>query len=160
MTGQQPAAAMLFREASIQGRLVNLRAADDLGRYVQPDLGPAARRVCVPSHCEVLRLEGQGPDPVDEGTAPDRGRPRGAEAGRAVRPVRPARRRRPNRSRAPIRYHTPQPSPVVIANGVAGLSRTTELETFYRSYAWFVPLGRGDVHPWAVGAFTRRRCSG
>ena len=53
-----------------------------------------------------------------------------------------------------VRYHTPQPSPVVIANGVAGLSATNELQTFYRSYAWFVPLGRGDVHPWDVNAFT------
>jgi hypothetical protein len=34
VTGQQPASAMLFREASIQGRLVNLRAANDLGRFV------------------------------------------------------------------------------------------------------------------------------
>ena len=52
-----------------------------------------------------------------------------------------------------VRYHTPQPSPIVIANGVAGLSDNTELETFYRSYAWFVPIRRGDVHPWEVDAF-------
>jgi len=31
---------------------------------------------------------------------------------------------------AAVRYHTPQPSPIVIANGVAGLSRTAELQTF------------------------------
>src|SRR5581483_9723166 len=55
-----------------------------------------------------------------------------------------------------VRYHTPQPSPVVIANGVAGLSHTSELETFYRSYAWFVPVEAGDVHPWAVDAFARK----
>ena len=52
-----------------------------------------------------------------------------------------------------VRYHTPQPSPIVIANGVAGLSDNTELETFYRSYAWFVPIRGGDVHPWAIDAF-------
>jgi hypothetical protein len=52
-----------------------------------------------------------------------------------------------------VRYHTPQPSPIVIADGVAGLSDNTELETFYRSYAWFVPIGPGDVHPWAIDAF-------
>ena len=34
LTGEQPVAAMLFRESSIQKRLVNVRAADDLGRYV------------------------------------------------------------------------------------------------------------------------------
>ena len=52
-----------------------------------------------------------------------------------------------------VRYHTPQPSPIVIANGVAGLSNNTELQTFYRSYAWFVPIEGGDVHPWAIDAF-------
>ena len=33
--------------------------------------------------------------------------------------------------------------------------RTTELETFFRSYAWFVPVQPGDVHPWSVGAYAR-----
>ncbi|MEA2663864.1 MAG: hypothetical protein QOI11_808, partial [Candidatus Eremiobacteraeota bacterium] len=62
LTGDRPAAAMLFREASVQRRLVNLRAADDLGRWVDLVSGrlPA---VCVPSHCEVLRLKGSGPIP-------------------------------------------------------------------------------------------------
>ena len=152
VTGEQPAAAMLFREASVQGRLVNLRAANDLGRFVRLTSGrlPA---VCVPSHCEVLRLKGKGPIPSTPALHL-------IEVGRAVL--------KPGASIAPfvlptppteqvaraIRYHTPQPSPVVIANGVAGLSGTTELETFYRSYAWILPLGRGDVHPWDVNAFT------
>ena len=52
-----------------------------------------------------------------------------------------------------VRYHAPQPSPVLLADGVDGLSRTTELATFFRSYAWFVPLQPGDVHPWSVGAY-------
>src|SRR5439155_1339116 len=54
-----------------------------------------------------------------------------------------------------VRYHTPQPSPTVLAEGVDGLSRTPELATFYRAYAWFVPIRGGDVHPWAIGAFRR-----
>ena len=87
VTGQQPAAAMLFREASIQGRLVNLRAANDLGRFVHLISGRLPT-TCVPSHCEVLRLKGKGPGPVDERTAPDRGRPGRVEAGRRDRPVR------------------------------------------------------------------------
>ena len=143
---------MLFREASIQGRLVNLRAADDLDRWVRLESGrlPA---VCVPSHCEVLRLKGKGPIPstkalhlIEVGRAvlkPD------APFGPFVLPTPPT-----EQVARAVRYHTPQPSPVVIANGVAGLSSTTELETFYRSYGWFVPLGRGDVHPWDVDSFT------
>ena len=154
VTGEPPAAAMLFRESSIQGRLVNLRAADDLGRYVRLISGriPA---VCVPSHCEVLRLKGAGPIPSTPNL-------RLVVVGRATL--------KPDASIAPfvlpaprtemvaqaVRYHTPQPSPIVIANGIAGLSRTKELETFYRSYAWFVPVRSGDVHPWTVDAFSAR----
>ena len=154
LTGSRPAAAMLFREASVQGRLVNLRAADDLASQVSLVSGrlPA---VCRPSHCEVLRLEGKGPIPSTEHL-------RLIEVGRAVL--------KPDSSVAPfvlptpptemvaraVRYHTPQPSPVVIANGVAGLSHTPELETFYRSYGWFLPIGRGDVHPWSIDEFSRK----
>jgi FtsX-like permease family len=153
LTGRAPARAMLFREASIQGRLVNIRAADDLGRYVKLVSGRLPT-VCRPSHCEVLRLEGKGPIP----STPQL---RLIEVGRAV--LRPDAPFAPFVLPAPhtqevaqaVRYHTPQPSPIVIANGVAGLARTPELETFYRSYAWFVPIGRGDVHPWSLGAFSR-----
>jgi predicted lysophospholipase L1 biosynthesis ABC-type transport system permease subunit len=151
ITGHRPAAAMLFREASIQQRLVNLRAADDLGRYVRLVSGrlPAP---CHPSHCEVLRLQGAGPIPstphlklIEVGRAvlrPD------APFGPFVLPAPPT-----EMVAQAVRYHTPQPSPIVIANGVAGLSDNTELQTFYRSYAWFVPIRGGDVHPWEVAAF-------
>ena len=154
LTGDRPAVAMLFREASVQRRLVNLRAADDLGRWVSLVSGrlPA---VCVPSHCEVLRLEGKGPIPSTKVLNL-------IEVGRAV--LKPGTPFAPFVLPAPptemvaraVRYHTPQPSPVVIANGVAGLSQTPELETFYRSYAWFLPIKNGDVHPWEIAAFQSR----
>jgi hypothetical protein len=154
LTGDRPAAAMLFREASIQRRLVNLRAADDLGRWVKL-LSGRLPSVCVPSHCEVLRLEGSGPIPSTKVL-------RLIEVGRAV--LKPGTPFAPFVLPAPptemvaraVRYHTPQPSPVVIANGVAGLSQTPELETFYRSYAWFLPIKSGDVHPWEINAFQSR----
>jgi hypothetical protein len=154
LTGDRPAVAMLFREASVQRRLVNLRAADDLGRWVNLVSGrlPA---VCVPSHCEVLRLEGRGPIPSTKVL-------RLIEVGRAT--LKPGTPFAPFVLPTPptemvahaVRYHTPQPSPVVIANGVAGLSQTPELETFYRSYAWFLPIKSGDVHPWEIDAFQAR----
>ena len=154
LTGERPVAAMLFREASIQGRLVNLRAADDLGRYVQLVSGRLPAR-CVPSHCEVLRLEGKGPIPATKQLNL-------IEVGRAtllpgtpfapfVLPAPPT-----EQVARAVRYHTPQPSPVVIANGVEGLSHNTELATFYRSYGWFLPVGNGEVHPWAVAPFERK----
>jgi hypothetical protein len=154
VTGAAPAAAMLFRESSIQGRLVNLRAADDLSRYVRLISGRLPT-TCVPSHCEVLRLEGAGPIPSTPALhlivvgraslAPD------APIGPFVLPA-----PQTEMVAQAVHYHTPQPSPIVIANGIAGLSRTTELETFYRSYAWFVPVRSGDIHPWSVGAFSDR----
>ena len=154
LTGTRPAAAMLFREASIQGRLVNVRAADDLNRYVRLVSGRLPT-VCRPSHCEVLRLEGKGPIP----STPYLNL---IEVGRAV--LRPGTPFAPFVLPAPhteqvahaIRYHTPQPSPIVIANGVEGLSKTKELETFYRAYGWFVPVQPGDVHPWAIDSFAAK----
>jgi hypothetical protein len=154
LTGERPVAAMLFREASIQGRLVNVRAADDLGRYVNLISGRLPAR-CVPSHCEVLRLEGTGPIPathnlnlieVGRGTLKP-----GAPFAPFVLPAPPT-----EMVARAVRYHTPQPSPVVIANGVKGLSHNSELATFYRSYGWFLPVGNGEVHPWAVDAFQRK----
>src|SRR5581483_3046307 len=138
LTGERPVAAMLFREASVQGRLVNVRAADDLGRYVDLLSGRLPSR-CVPSHCEVLRLKGTGPIPSTRSLNL-------IEVGRA--------RLKPDAPFAPfvlptpptemvaraVRYHTPQPSPVVIANGVAALSKSPELATFYRAYGWFLPV--------------------
>jgi len=153
LTGQRPAAAMLFREASIQQRLVNVRAANDLGQWVNVVSGRLPSR-CVPSHCEVLRLQGTGPIPstkslnlieVGRGTVKP-----GAPIGPFVLPAPPT-----EMVARAVRYHTPQPSPIVIANGVAGLSHNKELETFYRSYAWFLPIRGGDVHPWAIGAFQK-----
>jgi FtsX-like permease family len=150
--GRAPARAMLFREASIQGRLVNLRAANDVGRYVRL-LSGRLPATCVPSHCEVLRLAGAGPIPSTRYL-------RLVEVGRAeLKPdapfawyVLPAPQTQ-QVARA-VNYHTPQPSPVVLANGVDGLSRTKELETFGRSYGWFVPVAH-TVHPWSVKAFQR-----
>jgi hypothetical protein len=115
-----------------------------------PPLGRLPRR-CVPSHCEVLRIAGPGPIPskptlrlIQVGRArldPD------APFAPFIQP-----QTTPFVARA-LRYHTPQPSPVLLADGVDGLSRTSELSSFFRSYAWFVPVEPGDVHPWSVAAY-------
>jgi FtsX-like permease family len=152
LTGREPVRAMLYRESQIDGRLINLRAADGLSRWVKLRSGRLPR-TCVPSHCEVLRIQGKGPIPskstlrlIEVGRATIR---RDAPFAPYIAPV-----YREQVARA-VRYHTPQPSPVVLADGVDGLSRTSELATFYRSYAWFVPIEGGDVHPWAIGDFQR-----
>ena len=147
---REPVRAMLYRESQIDGRLVNLRAANDLARFVRLRSGRLPKP-CVPSHCEVVRLEGAGPVPskptlrltqVGRGTLL-----RSAPFAPWIQPVQSEQVARA------VRYHTPQPSPVLLAEGVDGLSRTQELASFFRSYAWFVPVQPGDVHPWSVDAY-------
>ncbi len=148
--GRTPERAMLYRESQIEGRLINLRAANDLKPYIRLTSGRLPSP-CVPSHCEVVRIAGVGPVPstprlrlvqVGVGTLDPR-----APFAAFIHPVL-------NTQRAQaVRYHTPQPSPVMLANGVDGLSQNAELATFFRSYAWFAPLRAGDVHPWSVGPY-------
>ena len=150
--GREPVRAMLYRESQIDGRLVNLRAADDLGRFVRLRSGRLPRP-CVPAHCEVLRLQGAGP-------IPSKPTIRLVQVGRATllrtapfaQWIQPVQTEQVARA---VRYHAPQPSPVLIADGVDGMSRTSELASFFRSYAWFVPVEPGDVHPWSVAAYAR-----
>ncbi len=153
LTGRKPAKAMLYREAQIDGRFVNLRAADGLGRFVHL-LSGRLPTTCVPSHCEVLRIEGPGPLPskptihlIQVGRA--RLDP-GAPFASFIQPA------APGIVSAALQYHRPAPSPVVLADGVDGLSRSSELASFFRSYAWFVKVRPGDVHPWSVDSYTRQ----
>jgi hypothetical protein len=152
LAGRPPVAAMLYRESQIDGRLVNLRAVDGLAPYVHLTAGRLPTP-CVPAHCEVLRIQGAGP-------VPSKSTLRLIQVGRATldpsapfKPfIQPA---ETGIVSAAVQYHAAQPSPVLVADGVEGLSRTTELATFFRAYAWFVPVEAGDVHPWSVGAYTR-----
>src|SRR4051812_46118565 len=150
--GGEPVAVMLFHEASIRGRVVDLRAVDGVGRFVHLQSGRLPR-LCVPAHCEVLRLAGSGP-------LPSTPRLRLVEVGRAVLPADAPFRDYLGRPpadtavlRAAIDYHTPASPPLVLAEGVDGLSRTQELATLYRSYAWFLPVAARDVHPWSVDGY-------
>ncbi len=99
---------MLYRESQIDGRLVNLRAADGLARFVRLRSGRLPR-TCVPSHCEVLRLEGPGPVPskptlrlIQVRTATLRPTLRLQSS---IQPV------QSEQVAAAVRYHAPQPSP-------------------------------------------------
>ncbi len=152
LTSRPPERAMLYRESQIEGRLVNLRAAEGLTPYVHLVSGRLPGR-CVPTHCEVVRIDGVGPVPstprlrlfqVGVGTL-DPAAPFAAF-------IYPAQTAQVARA---VRYHAPQPSPVLLASDIDGLSKTRELETFFRSYAWFAPLQAGDVHPWSIASYTR-----
>ncbi len=153
LTGREPARAMLYREASVGGRFINLRGAVDLGRYVHLESGRLPKP-CTPTYCEVLRIEGTGP-------IPSKPTIRLVQVGRATLDpdapfasfIQPA---TTGIVSAAVQYHRPQPSPVVLAEGVDGVSRTPELASFFRSYAWFLPVRPGDVHPWSVATYTKQ----
>ena len=56
--GGEPVAAMLYREASVDGRLIDLRGVDGVGRFVRLVSGRLPRP-CTATRCEVLRLQGE-----------------------------------------------------------------------------------------------------
>src|SRR5205823_2550789 len=58
--------AMLYRETSIENRLVDLGAVDGLARFVRLRSGRLPHH-CRPEHCEVLQLGGSGPLPSVQG---------------------------------------------------------------------------------------------
>src|SRR5437870_3612896 len=42
-------------------------------------------------------------------------------------------------------YHTPETPPFLVANGVAGLAASRELDTILRSYGWVLPVEPAGV---------------
>ncbi len=152
LNAHEPVSVMLYREAQIRGHLVDLRAVDGLGRWVRLRSGRLPR-TCVPTRrCEVVRLLGTGPVP----STPDL---RLVQVGTvSLRPDAPfagfiRRANDTNVIATAVAYHAPPQPPLLIAEGVRGLSQTPELATFFRSYAWMVPVLPGDVHPWAIDGF-------
>ncbi len=158
VTSAEPAALVLYRESTIAGRYIGLGAVDGLERWVTLRTGRLPR-TCEPERCEVVRLRGAGSLPNVEGL-------RLVQVGTAaVRSpvlfgdfVAPAETERARAALSPfyrdaIDYHRPAPPPLVLAEGVEGLVGSPELENVYRSYAWVVPLGPGDVRAWNIDGF-------
>ena len=158
VTSAEPAALVLYRESTIAGRYIGLGAIDGLERWVTLRTGRLPR-TCEPERCEVVRLRGAGSLPNVEGL-------RLVQVGTAaVRSpvlfgdfVAPAETERARAALSPfyrdaIDYHRPAPPPLVIAEGVEGLVGSPELANVYRSYAWVVPLGPGDVRAWNIDGF-------
>ena len=154
----EPAALVLYRESTIAGRYIGLGAVDGLESWVTLRSGRMPR-TCEPERCEVVRLRGAGSLPNVEGL-------RLVEVGTAaIRSpvlfgdfVAPAETERARAALSPfyrdaIDYHRPAPPPLVLAEGVEGLVDSPELENVYRSYAWVVPLGPGDVRAWNIDGF-------
>jgi hypothetical protein len=164
----EPASLVLFRESSLAGRFIGLGAVDGLRDWVVLRSGRLPQQ-CRPERCEVVRLRGEGRLPSAPGL-------RLVEVGEAAlrSPVlfgdflAPAENERSRAALSPLyreaaAYHRPPPAPLVLAEGVAPLTRSTVLENVYRSYSWVVPLRQGSVHAWELdrldGAVARARSS-
>jgi hypothetical protein len=152
-----PTPIVLFRESTVGGRFAGLAAVDGLAGRVLVR-GGRLPRTCRPARCEVLRLRGRGKLPNVPGL-------RLVEVGRASLPSRvlfgdflaptdnaladaevaPA-------LRASAGYHRPPPAPLVVAEGVAGLSSSPVLADTYRSYAWVWPLRAEVPRLWEIDA--------
>src|SRR2546423_3979142 len=130
--------AMLYRQTSIEGRLVDLGAVDGLSRFVRLRSGRTPAR-CRPEHCEVLQLGGTGPLPSVRGL-------RLVRVGRATLasavPFGNLITRETYRSvlSTALLYHTPSSEPpFLVADGVDGLARAPALAGVDRSYVWGLP---------------------
>jgi hypothetical protein len=153
LTGRQPFAVLQFRESSIGGALVALGGVQGLGRWVRLRSGRLPRP-CTPLHCEVLQVGGRGVLPTDPKlhlARVGRGRlvsdlPLGSQLGLEQGPA----------VLTAASFQAAQQPPILLAEGVAALSRSSLVEDTYRTYSWVVPLRARDVHPWVVDSFETR----
>jgi hypothetical protein len=154
----EPTAFVLFRESTIAGRFIGLGAVDGLADWVTLRSGRLPQ-TCEPDLCEVVRLRGAGSIPDVPGL-------RLVEVGTAVVSspvlfgdfVAPVENERSRAALSPqlsdaSRYHRPEPPPLVLAEGIAGLTSSPELDNVYRSYAWVAPLEHGTVRAWEIDRF-------
>ena len=150
----RPVRAMLFRQSESEGHLFDLGAIDGLARFVHLRSGRLPT-TCHPERCEVVQLGGSGPIPKIEGLNLVR-------VGRATLtsalPLGDLVTRETYRSilSEALRYHTAPTPPLLLAEGVVGLTHAAVFGPTYRSYSWTAPLGSHEVHPWTIDRFTEQ----
>jgi hypothetical protein len=144
---KDPVRVLQYKLLTIDGSLVNLAAIDGVKSWVRLISGRFPD-TCTAERCEVVELAGGGRIPsspglrfikVGEGvltSAVPFGRLPGAQAARIGESFRPER----------------QP-PFLLAEGFEELAGLPALRSLYRTYAWVVPLERGDVRPWELDGF-------
>jgi hypothetical protein len=133
--GLSPSArTLVYRDAFVEGRVIRLAAADELGRWLVLRQGRLPRP-CTSSRCETVLL-GNGAVPKLAGLP---------VVGRAdLRPGTPLRRRLGSPTG---RART------LVADGVAGADRLPLLASAFRSYTWSAPLASARPTAWSLGDF-------
>ena len=137
----RPVEVVLLRRSRIGGAIVDLGAVDGLRRWVRLASGRLPRR-CEPARCEVVRLAGTGPTPRLAGF-------RLVVVGRGalVSDV------LLGRFVDPGAYHQPATPPLLLAEGVDALAAAPAFASFYRGYAWVLPLADARVRAWETESF-------
>jgi hypothetical protein len=148
----RPLRVMTYREVSVDGKLFDLAAADQLAQWIRLRSGRLPRQ-CSPTRCEVLQLGGTGPVPNVAGLPLQR-------VGRAdlVSSV-PFLRRTAYGRNVEDAYSfslSNRAPPFLITGDVAGATELRSLRWVRRSYGWIVPLSPGQIHPWSLGRLTQR----
>lgn len=152
---RSPVRTVFYRESTVADAYVGLGAVDGLGRFVSLRAGRLPRR-CRPERCEVLQLRGGGRIPNAPGlrlVVVGRGDLRTSLLfADAIPPARNARYRATlsEHYRRAGRYHQPAAPPLLLAEGVAALSRSPVLATHFRAFGWVVPIEPRTVHVWSV----------
>ena len=142
---QAPERSVLFRESRLGGPLVQLAGLDGLRRWVRVDAGRLPGP-CRPARCEVLVVGGSlGRELRQPGL-------RVVPVGRAtLRSALPLGFTQPLPAESPVAEYAAQRVPLLLTNGVAGVSGVPALSTIYRTYGWTLPLpttlGSDDVDP-------------
>jgi hypothetical protein len=148
----RPLRVMTYRQVSVDGKLFDLAAADQLAQWIRLRSGRLPRE-CSPTRCEVLQLGGTGPVPNVPGLPLQR-------VGRAdlVSSV-PFLRRTAYGRNVEDAYSfslSKRAPPFLIAGDVAGATQLRSLRWVRRSYGWIVPLSPGEIHPWSLVRLTQR----
>ena len=142
---EPPARTIAFPELNLGGRLVELGAVNDPGRWLRLASGRLPR-TCTPARCEVVQAGGTRIAAVSEPGV------RLVVVGRAAGPL--------PLTLAPLTRSSHQarggPPPVLIAGGVSTLSSLPVFSALYRSYGWTTPIDPGRLHDWQIGGLLDR----
>lgn len=140
----RPLRVMTYRETSVDGKVFDLAAADQLARWIRLRSGRLPRH-CSESRCEVLQVGGTGPIPNVPGFSLQR-----VGRGDLISSVPFSRTTAYGRSvEDAYSFSLPKRAPpFLLAGDVAGATRLRLLLWIHRSYGWIVPLDPDRIHPW------------
>jgi hypothetical protein len=152
VSSTRPVRALVFRETSVDGKVFNLGAADQLGRWVRLRSGRLPHG-CSVRRCEVVRVTGSGllPDAVGLHL-------RVVGIGDLVSSVPFRQRSAYGRTVEETSFFSPSrlAPPFVLTDDVTGASALPLFHLIHRSSAWILPLRPEDVHPWSLDDLGRR----